>query len=421
MNWFSGSVADAVHQTLASQSYLLIFLSDDSDTSVVVQSMLKESNFQRLSSDRKIVCLKLMENSLECNQFGEIYPISFYPAIYFIDSKGQVLGCFGDEVLEKRILEDSLVNLFEQNPELKELYDSVDPASDLSLEEKQAVARQAIAKAQAAKKQQAEEKAKEEELKRRELGKAVLSQQKLREEEEVRRVADERKREKREAEAERKRILAQIKQDREELKRSNEFQVETNLAEPVEPVCSLPKKVSNESRLLFRLPDGTPFIQHFDADIPFAEAAESVFAQISERREVISFETSDIPRKVVDGDERSKTLRELNLAPSGTIFVKVRMSLLKSDPDPIPLLNIPGALLGFVTNSVYSVWGYVYHWFYASNNAPSQAAAETEPSSSSSGDRENLRRRRLGRLSNLGEDSDDARWNGNSTQFQPRQ
>jgi hypothetical protein len=89
-------------------------------------------------------------------------------------------------------------------------------------------------------------------------------------------------------------------------------------SKPVAPVIST--SGYKETRIQIRLPDGPPLTQTFDVSTKMS----AVYDFIIEARSIsVNFKLmTTFPRKVLDGPEKEKTLKELNLVPSAALVLQ---------------------------------------------------------------------------------------------------
>lgn len=82
MEWFSGSIPEAISSSKNQESIFVVFVSDSSEASNTSEASLGEA-----ASELKqhTVAIKLDNTSDECKQFSQIYPVVVLPSIYFIN------------------------------------------------------------------------------------------------------------------------------------------------------------------------------------------------------------------------------------------------------------------------------------------------------------------------------------------------
>ncbi|KND05200.1 uncharacterized protein SPPG_00860 [Spizellomyces punctatus DAOM BR117] len=172
------------------------------------------------------------------------------------------------------------------------------------------------------------EEAKGREKVRRATGKEMTELKEKIKEQEMQKALEAKKREKEEDRRAKEKIKAQIEADKRERARQAEerklaaqgisttqHQVEAKPA----PAPAIVSKNYDETRLQIRLPDGAPITQTFRAD----DQLSAVYDFVAKSRPGTSFKLlQTFPRKVLDGDDRSKTLKELNLVPSAALVAQ---------------------------------------------------------------------------------------------------
>lgn len=118
--------------------------------------------------------------------------------------------------------------------------------------------------------------ARKREKERREAGKGMAELKRWQEEQEAKRLVDERRKEKREEQELRQRIKDQIAQDRAERnKRTNvsivydgaEPEPSTSSAQKPSVMTSSPKDYTGKARLQFRMPNGSSQMQSFEKEV----------------------------------------------------------------------------------------------------------------------------------------------------------
>ncbi|KAJ3291726.1 hypothetical protein HK104_005864 [Borealophlyctis nickersoniae] len=155
---------------------------------------------------------------------------------------------------------------------------------------------------------------------------------------EMKKALDAKKREKEEDRIAKAKIKAQIEADKLERQRKAEQRKREAQGLPLEP-SPAPKKTAapagppagqsavaknyDETRLQIRVPSGPPIVHSF----PSQSTLESVYKFISEQRaaagDLSPFKLlQTFPRKLLDGAERSKTLKELDLVPSAVLVLQ---------------------------------------------------------------------------------------------------
>lgn len=133
---------------------------------------------------------------------------------------------------------------------------------------------------------------------------------------------EERLRDKREEQAARQRILAQIEQDRAEraLKYSGTLPKSTEKAEVVAPNPIASDKT--EARIQFKKPSGDTEIKVFNSSEKFEVIRQHVEQNVVVGSAIREFAlATTFPKKEFKADDNGKTLLELNLAPTSVILI----------------------------------------------------------------------------------------------------
>lgn len=205
--------------------------------------------------------------------------------------------------------------------------ESTDVIKPLTAEEK----REQLLKLQEKLKQKRLEKEEEEkreqiarEKQRRTHGKEIVSVKSKLEEDEIKKLADQRKREKMDDKLARQRVKEQIEKDKRD--RAAKFAKEKESQPTTAPVpeatsssTSSGKKEYTDCRLQIRFSSGEPLTQTFSAKEPLA--AVRLFIQMK-RPDVGRFSLMiNFPKKVFQDDDYEKPLDQLGLVPSAVLMV----------------------------------------------------------------------------------------------------
>uniref|UniRef100_A0A6P7F693 UBX domain-containing protein 1-B n=1 Tax=Diabrotica virgifera virgifera TaxID=50390 RepID=A0A6P7F693_DIAVI len=239
------------------------------------------------------------------------------------------------EAVAKSIKCDECGKLFKTNEEVEfhasksghqSFSESTEEKRPLTDEEK----REQLAKIEAKLKQrrlEREAKEKEEALLREKnrikSGKDLLEAKRRHEEVEMKKIIDQRKREKEEERLAKQRIREQIEQDKlaRKAKFSNQPEPVTPAAPVVTPTPAKPQANYSEVKLQIRLPDGSSLTQTFGAKEPLS--AVRVFVEMKRNSPDDQFHLmTSFPKKVFDNEDYDKPLDSLGLAPSAVLIVK---------------------------------------------------------------------------------------------------
>uniref|UniRef100_A0A0K2TV38 UBX domain-containing protein 4 n=1 Tax=Lepeophtheirus salmonis TaxID=72036 RepID=A0A0K2TV38_LEPSM len=316
-------------------------------------------------------------------------------------------------------------------------------SSTLSLEERVARAKELVAKKNELKATEEEERRKKIEIERRSLGKGF---QKVKEEQgdlQMKQALEERKREKEAERLAREKVKAQIAQDRadkaKKFKAEREEEQKMKLErerkaaeEGSERDRAVAADRSKSSRIQFRLPDGRTQTNVFDSEAPLSEVYFYVMNKIQKGFEDFSLSTT-LPVKKLDNEEKSATIKALELTPSATIMV-----LPKSSKSSSPLIS-SGDFMSYIW-MILSPLTFIYDLFQSflpgssssSNDNHLPQGSDTNQSRLNSNNRNTRpqtaykRRsdggqvRREGNIARLNNDMDNddenGTYNGNSTQ-----
>jgi len=164
---------------------------------------------------------------------------------------------------------------------------------------------------------------------RRKMGQEMLASKQRIEEEEMKKIVEDRKRQKRDDILARQKILEQIKIDREDAKKQQEKdkQPTTNtsplkLPEYTAPAASSDSsKQYDETRIQIRLLNGNVLTQTFKAKEQLS--AVRLFIELNGHIDVVVPFTlmTNFPKKVFDDEDMEKPLKELGLVPSAVLIM----------------------------------------------------------------------------------------------------
>lgn len=88
MNWYSGSVPDAVSEAKRHNKVFLVYIEGDDDLSKQMTATYNDPVVKEKLSFQNCVALKLSANSVSHRQFSEIYPVLVIPSSFFIGRNG---------------------------------------------------------------------------------------------------------------------------------------------------------------------------------------------------------------------------------------------------------------------------------------------------------------------------------------------
>lgn len=153
------------------------------------------------------------------------------------------------------------------------------------------------------------------------MGQNVQEMKRWQKEQELKQLLEDREKEKREAKLARERVLAQIKQDREE-KLSKSQPLSPNLeGGPKGPSASPAAQIgSDKTRLQFKLPDGSSNTQEF----AISDSLDIVIGYIKDNLKLpySNFKLSTtFPRREFSSGDYSQSLLDLQLTPNAVILI----------------------------------------------------------------------------------------------------
>lgn len=165
----------------------------------------------------------------------------------------------------------------------------------------------------------------ESEKARRKQGREISDFKQKFQEDEMKRIAEERRREKLADAAYKQRIKEQIAKDREDKKRQTEGEAAKNVTvaapvAPVQPAASQEKKQYDECKIQIRLTDGKSIVQTFKATEPLA--AVRLWVEMNRTDGDGKFTLMQaFPRKVYTEDDMMRTLTDLSLVPASSLVI----------------------------------------------------------------------------------------------------
>ncbi|KAI8820839.1 ubiquitin-related domain-containing protein [Fimicolochytrium jonesii] len=162
---------------------------------------------------------------------------------------------------------------------------------------------------------------------RRATGKEMTEMKERLKEKEMQKALEAKKKEKEDDLRAKARIRAKIEEDKKE--RARQAEERKLAAQGIAPAPLAPAKPAaivqtasashTEARLQIRLPEGAPLTKTFSAD----DTLSAVYDFASQSHPTGSFKlVQTFPRKVLDGSDRQKTLKELNLVPSAVLVLQ---------------------------------------------------------------------------------------------------
>eukprot|EP00092_Neocalanus_flemingeri_P039660 GFUD01043192.1.p1 GENE.GFUD01043192.1~~GFUD01043192.1.p1 ORF type:complete len:451 (+),score=153.31 GFUD01043192.1:49-1401(+) len=448
MEWFNGGVGEAIAAAKAKKAIFAVFVKGQTEEEPTVKLTEILTDPEVISSLSSMVCITVENGSNTCLQFSSIYPVILVPSVYFIDSGtgvdleitggivtkeslmasiNKAVAKFGEaaetvltapvaavEPAVVAVAETSVVSS-ESGPTATKDESTIEAVSNTSgeqppaLEDRVEKAKVLMEQRRVERENQEKEKEKSQEKERREVGQALLERKRNKEEQEVREAALARRKDKEEEKKAREAVKAAIEQDRldrkmkydVEKKANDEKRKENEKAALVAQAALAEKTASDRAtvaRIQFRLPDGSSQTKQFPAETPLSEVYDFVSTGLETQFTSFSLSTT-FPRRLLDEEAKTATLKELQMAPSATIMVLPLGGLVSQQDGGLM------ALIWLILTPLTVLWTMLSTFF---GSAPAQ------PRPSTSGSR---REGGIGRLRNTEKDDDENNtWNGNSTQ-----
>ncbi|CAF1229016.1 unnamed protein product [Adineta ricciae] len=427
--WYSGAVVDAVREAKSRRALFIVYVRDDNEQSEIVDKLWSDV-WAVINDTSNMIVLRLNKGSEGCNQFTAIYKVQTYPTIYFINGQnGQIL-----KVVEQ-IGEDSskLHELIEESLKIIAPKQEAPQQATKTVEEKVAEARARLKEIHDKRDEEAKAKEKEDEMNRRRLGQQIQLDKQKKEEELLRKHAEEIRRDRLEQQKLQEKIKAQIQQDREEKRRKFEQEHSSPPEQAKAKVTTADIETSKinytRSRLQFRLTDGSFFTEDFPCDAHMKD----VYAYLNEtlpadQYRVGSYILRTTHTRVTLTIDNPNTLKELELVPTAVLLVISRGNV-HSPSSAVSSTNVFQSI-PLVFTWFMMQFNFVYQFIFAKlfGNRPQQPE-QTRSTSRVTNDRkvnkpENFKtdstsKSTIRRFHNTQDDSDDEEkrtWNGNSTQ-----
>merc|ERR1719186_1011525 len=296
-----------------------------------------------------------------------------------------------------------------------------------SLEDRVTRAKRLLAERQLAKQREEEDKEKRKEMERREQGKQRREAVVNREEQEALKAAQERKKERVNDKAAMEAIRAQIRQDREERKAKYDVEKEAEtlrkkeqerkvLADKAAQAEKAVIERSQTARLQFRLPDGRHQTAQFSSCSLLSDVYDWVAAELDTGFHSGFGLSTTFPRRNLDTQDKNKTLKQLEMAPSATVLV-LPLGGVARPSQMMSLVTLLLTPLSFVWAAVTSTWGALTSLLGLTpqdHNTHNQQPPNRTHGKRSDGLRQDGNVRRL--PDTRDQDDENNTWNGNSTQ-----
>ncbi|KAF6204316.1 hypothetical protein GE061_002657 [Apolygus lucorum] len=479
MEWFQGSIPQAIQTSKARKAYFVVYVEGTDETSKTTTEVLDRPTVSAKLNGPEFVCIKLPKDSEGHKQFAEIYKMVPVPSVFFIALNGRatevVVGKTDDAGLENLLsaaIEKCVVELkveagTHSAPAIVPMNPSAGAASSVpiaspqrsssslsaessssikpetpkenksqpteatpSLDDRVEKAKQLINQKNEEKRKEEAEKEKAAERDRRRIGHEMQLRKAKRQEQEVKEALEERKNNTLEEHAARKKILDQIAQDR-----ADRLERERMRAPVVSPSVATaasapPPSNANSARIQFRLPSGETKSHEFEPETTIMQVRQFIDNNI-----VLPFKEYHIattfPRREFTWRENDQDLRSLQLLPSSVLLILPVTGNVVSRPNGWATAMV--SLFWSVLAPFLSVGNYISSFIFGGGNprpatgpgadpAQQPSAPPTSSSQPSSqapfGSRTTIRKR--GNIHTLADGSDkpddNNTWNGNSTQ-----
>lgn len=455
MNWFEGSIPDAINEAKRRSLVFVVVITGDDAQSTELLSTWDDPRVSEAAQG--CVAIKLHSQSEACGQFSQIYPVVCVPSSFFIGDSGIPLEVIASSVsAEDLVLKINSVKQMHQaqtaggavpaqtqsqpaasQPQTGGAPEPCSSApapaqTDTSSEQ----TRVTSAEEKTAQKKKGPESESKGEVERRKLGKELQEFKRKQEEDQTKRLLEERQKEKEEERAARERVRQQIALDRaeraaryarnvQEENAAKEARIQAAQQEQEAKREAAVRQRSSVARLQFRLPDGSSISSQFPAQSRLREARQ--FAQQEVGGAYGSFTLATMfPRREFTNEDLDRTLAELELAPSASIVLlpSCKPSAVVSSSSSL------WSLLGTLFYPLLAVWRMLSSLVFGSSSDEAQRNSNIATATADAPQRENRTKQSLekqpknfkkdGKICRLRtqEDSEDENntWNGNSTQ-----
>ncbi|KAK6496341.1 hypothetical protein TWF481_002366 [Arthrobotrys musiformis] len=409
--FFSGRIEEAIQATVANQKPLACFVTDESDDSNLWENDYLSHDAVSTSLRTSAITVRLLKDSTEANYLNAFCSITTYPTLLIIKNGGA--GVDGLTVIVNPISKDEFIakisSTFGNLAAPANLLDGVNsspsfpnpaptsttqtttttsppheptptpstsadtlpantqfpPESDTGrrLASIQAQHRERIARLKAQREAAELEAQKKRELARREDTQAMASAAEAQKSRSNKQYADEQKKKKIEAEKERRRVLDQIKADREEMKirEANRKAIAAEAEAPAQSIISegKGKEVPRDGQcnLAFRLFDGSRISYRFPADAtiegdvrPWLDSNRTD----SNQPYKLVVQSSSMSSKTIDG---TSSLSDLGLYPSAILILKpIASSKVSTAFAPARRTGANNNQQNFIVSFFLSIW-----------------------------------------------------------------
>ncbi|GFT52468.1 UBX domain-containing protein 4 [Nephila pilipes] len=472
MNWYNGSIPEAVAEAKRNNKLFLVYIEGSDEMSKQMTDTYNDPIIAEKLSCDSIVALKLIANSVPYMQFCAIYPVLVIPSSFFIGGNGApieiITGSLPPAEFSNKLMK--LLETYETSFKVKKesqtsstLSPPKEPEVSIpsgsqnensgsepstsqtataaeSLQEKIERAKVLVEAQKQQRAQQEKEKEKDDEMKRRSEGKAIQQAQQTRQDNELKEWAKNRAKEKEEERLAREKVKAMIAQDRAERAAKYQQAKEAEQAEKerlirnreeAERAMRNAAMSSNDARIQFRLPDGSYTTHCFSADASLEEARRFVIEVVQPPFSSFGLCTT-FPRRHFTESNYPESLRDLQLAPSAVLLILPERAISNVSPGSSFISNLFWTLMSPLT----TVWNFIRSFFpgstQPSHSTRSQSPSDSQEAASTAANNlnNNTRQRNHGRrespfakregnifrINNQSDDDENNTWNGNSTQ-----
>ncbi|KAL3837071.1 hypothetical protein ACJMK2_022456 [Sinanodonta woodiana] len=415
MKWFQGSIPEAIQSSKAKKSVFIVYVYGEDELSQQMSKTWEDEEVTKICEANKVVAVRIAGNSEACGFFSQIYPVIVMPSSFFIGEGGVPLEVTGGhseptEFLKKieRVLQDHKRQL--QNavgdgaqaalPETgasnsqtsvetkEELSSTSSDSQDLS--DKVEKAKRLIEEKRKEKLQAEEEKARQAEKERRLLGQELQQLRENQKEQELKELQEQFKKEKQEERKAKERVREQIAKDREEraarFKKEKEEREKSHVAnkqshaqKQQEAMAKEEAKKRETARIQVRLPDGSSISQTFPSGEPLQSLCDFVSQQIG------SYPTlsTTFPKRVFTEEDMSVSFLDLQLVPSAVVIaIPTRQSR-----SPGISSDSTGGVFSLFLTPIMMLWNmlfYLYCLIFGGGSGSSRRNPSPKESSSTS-------------------------------------
>ncbi|BES97315.1 UBX domain-containing protein [Nesidiocoris tenuis] len=361
MEWFEGSIIEAIQTSKAKQAFFVVYIEGTDDASKTTTEVLNRPSVAEHLKGKDFVSIKLKKDTPEHKQFAEIYKMVPVPSVFFIGNNGLasevVVGNNESANVEARLLAAiqkcaSELNVQNLHATVSSTSSSVSvaatpgpssakvetaklpmesgespqtAAAPAPLEDRVEKAKKLVLQKNEEKKKEELEKEKLTERERRKIGQEMHKAKLSRQEQEMKEALEERKKDTLDNAAARKKILDQIAQDRKDRQERERSRAAAGASPPVEQQApssgsSSPQVNGDIARLQFRLPGGETRVHTFPGDTTLNQIRQFIDNNI-----VLPFSEYQIattfPRREFTWRDNEQDLRSLNLLPSSVLLI----------------------------------------------------------------------------------------------------